>query len=141
MKNIPNIKELDSKLYAEKYVDPWELVNDMALNEEHVFWGAGGTAREFAREILVYDSDWSWLVYVLDDYANLVESDMRRKMSDWIWKAYFGNGAMSKRLCDTETVVRWLMDRYTNELKNLFDSRYKNHLEAVKFITFEEGFL
>jgi hypothetical protein len=141
MKNTPYVKNLDPKLYAAMFVDPWELVNNMALNEEHVFWGAGGTAREFAREILVYDSDWSWLVYVLDDYANLVESDMRRKMLDWIWKAYFGNGAMYKRLCDTETVVRWLMDRYTNELKNLFDARYKNHLEAVKFITFEEGFL
>ena len=66
---------------------------------------------------------------------------MRKKLATWIWKANFGKGAMSKKLCDTETVVRWLMDRFTNEIKNLFDSRYKNHLEPVNFITYEEEFL
>lgn len=141
MKNTYIVKELDSRLYASKFFDPWALVNEIALNEDHIFWGAGGTAREFAREILMFDVSWSWLAYRLDDYAHLVEESMRKKMFNWIWKARFDQGALSKRLCNTEMLVRWLMDRYTNELKNLFDSRYKNHLEPVNFIIFEEGFL
>lgn len=141
MKKTSNVKDLDPKLYASMFIDPWELVNNIASNEDHMFWGTGGTAREFARQILILDPDWWKLAYNLDDYAGLVEGDMRKKMSKWIWKAYFGNGAMSKKLCNTETIVRWLMDRYTNELKNLFDTRYKNHMKFIEFINYEEAFL
>jgi hypothetical protein len=121
-------KSLYPILFSKKWLDPYEFIECVAKDANHHFWGSGGAGREFAKEILSKDDNWNWLAYRIDDFANLVEEEMRKKLSKWIWRSKFDIGGLSKHLTDTETATKWLMDRYTAELKNLFDERYKNHV-------------
>lgn len=131
-------KEIYSVQYAKKYPDPYEFVNGVASNLEHEFWGTGGAGREFAREILAISRSWRWLSRNIDDYALFMENDMRKKLSDWIWKSHFEKSSLANHLTNTESAACWLMDRYVNELKNLFDIRYKNHIKRIHFTSYEE---
>lgn len=40
----------------------------------------------------------------------------------------FIRGILKRNMCDTESTAKWLLNRYISELKNLFDKRYKNHI-------------
>lgn len=122
-------KELYPFLFARKWKDPILFLQDVASREEHPFWGSGGAGREFAREILRTDSSWEWLSSRVDDFACLIERKMRLKLNKWIFRAMLDVGGLSTKLCDTEEATKWLLDRYVAELKNLFDSRYKDFIE------------
>jgi len=127
-----NAKTLYPALFEKKYQDPIDFVNEVANNEKHPFWGSGGAAREFAREILTKDAKWKWLGERLDDFAIITETNMRKKLKKWIFRAMLGRGSLAKNLCNTKGASKWLMDRYVAELKNLFDPRYKDNLDAKK---------
>jgi len=122
-------KELFPFLFAKKWKDPILFLQDVASKEEHPFWGSGGAGREFAMEILRTDSSWEWLSSRVDDFACLMECKMRLKLNKWIFRAMLDVGGLSTKLCDTEEATKWLLDRYVAELKNLFDSRYKDFIE------------
>lgn len=122
-------KELYPFLFAKKWKDPILFLQDVASRKEHPFWGSGGAGREFAREILRTDSSWEWLSSRVDDFASLIERKMRMKLNKWIFKALLDCGGLASKLCSTEQATIWLMDRYVAELKNLFDVRYKDHIE------------
>lgn len=127
MKNVA--KELYPILFEKKWKDPILFLQDVAAKEEHPFWGSGGAGREFAREILRTDSSWEWLSHRVDDFAVLVEQKMRMKLNKWIFRAMLDCGGLATKLCNTEQATTWLMDRYIAELKNLFDTRYKDFIE------------
>lgn len=133
------IKQVYSMLYAKKYPDPYDFINSVALNLEHEFWGTGGAGREFAREILARSPSWYWLSRNIDDYAIFMEDDMRKKLLQWIWNSYFDKSYLADHMTGTGSAVCWLMDRYVNELKNLFDERYKNHIKRIHFTSYEEN--
>ncbi|MDX1808925.1 MAG: hypothetical protein R3331_05260 [Sulfurospirillaceae bacterium] len=132
-------KELYSSLFAAKWTDPITFLQDVAMREEHQFWGAGGAGREFAREILKIDKSWEWLAFRIDDFACLIEAKMRAKIKKWIFRAMLDCGGLAKKLCDTEQAAKWLLDRYVAELKNLFDPRYKNYID-INLVQIEEYF-
>lgn len=117
----PNVNEFISQLY----------------NEESPVWGAGGACREYARDLLSKDYRWYWLAYRIDDFAFLVEHQMRKKLTKWEWNSYFGKGAFSRNLSDTATLVAWLQNRFISEMKNLFDCRYKNSVDPSHIISYE----
>lgn len=123
-------KELYPFLFAEKWSDPVEFVQDVASDEQNPFWGSGGAAREYAKEVLKFDNQWKWLAYRVDDFACLIENTMRLKINKWLFKALLGCGGLAKKICSTEEAAKWLMNRYVSELKNLFDTRYKNHIDV-----------
>jgi hypothetical protein len=127
MKNVA--KELYPILFEKKWKDSILFLQDVAVKEEHPFWGSGGAGREFAREILRTDSSWEWLSHRVDDFAVLVERKMRMKLNKWIFRAMLDCGGLATKLCNTEQATTWLMDRYVAELKNLFDTRYKDFIE------------
>lgn len=127
-------KDLFQKLFAKKWKDPMALVKDIANDIDHIFWGC---ARDFAKEILSKTPHWYWVVYYIDDYAPLVEDNIQLKK--WIKWAEEGKGSLNCHLTDTQTLIRWLLDRYVNQFKNLFDVRYKNHIKAIKFIYLDEN--
>lgn len=122
-------KELYPSLFTKKWPDPILFLQDVAAKEEHPFWGSGGAGREFAREILRIDSSWEWLSHRVDDFASLIERKMRMKLNKWIFRAMLDCGGLATKLCNTEEATKWLLDRYVAELKNLFDSRYKDFIE------------
>lgn len=132
------IKEVYSVLFAKKYPDPYEFVNGIACNLDHAFWGSGGAGREFAREILSKSNSWYWLSLDIDDYALFMEDAMRKKLSQWIWNSYFEESSLANHMTDTGAAAQWLLDRYVNELKNLFDERYKNYIKPIHFTSYEE---
>ncbi|MDD2838505.1 hypothetical protein [Sulfuricurvum sp.] len=132
------IKAVYVECFAKKYSNPYEFVNAIACNPNHAFWGSGGAGREFAREILSKSHSWYWLSCHVDDYALFIEDEMRKKLSLWIWNTYFEKSTLAYHLDSTESAARWLMDRYVNELKNLFDDSYDNHIKPIKFISYEE---
>lgn len=140
-KNFVVVKELYPKLFAKKWKEPVAFLKDVALKEEHPFWGSGGAGREFAREILRTDSRWKWLGNRVDDFACLIEEKMRMKLNKWIFKALLDVGGLSNKLCSTEQATEWLMDRYVSELKNLFDNRYKNYIKIDEIFieSYEDG--
>ena len=133
-----NTKVIYSSLFNKKWPDPIQFLEIVASSIEHPFWGAGGASREFAKEILSKDIRWQWLSYYLDDFAIQIDYIMRAKLNKWIFKAKLGSGALSKRLSNTEIAAKWLMDRYVAELKNLFDIRYKNHIDFIIFTKYKE---
>lgn len=139
MKNVA--KELYSILFEKKWKDPIIFLQDVASRKEHPFWGSGGAGREFAREILRTDSSWEWLSSRVDDFASLIERKMRMKLNKWIFKALLDCGGLASKLCSTEQATIWLMDRYVAELKNLFDVRYKDHIEIdmVFVVSYVDG--
>lgn len=136
-----NAKDLYSELISKKWDNPHNFLQDVKSNTENIMWGPGGAGREFAYEILSKDMHWCWISYRIDDFAPLVEEDMRNKLSTWIWRANFGIGALSKRMYCTKAVSKWLMDRYVAMLKNLFDKRYKNSLSPSFIVEFDENYL
>lgn len=134
-----NAKDLYSKLFAKRWPDPLQFIESVLNSSEHPFWGSGGACREFSKEILLKDEKWIWLNHQADDFAIEVEERMRAKLNKWLFKALLGSGGLSKKLCNTETTAKWLMDRYVNELKNLFDKRYRHHIDPLKFIQYRES--
>lgn len=132
------IKTVYVECFSKKYPDPLEFVNGIASDSEHEFWGSGGAGREFAREILSKSDSWYWLSLHVDDYALFIEEEMRKKLSRWIWNSYFEESSLANHMTDTASTARWLLDRYVNELKNLFDKRYKNHIKPIHFTSYEE---
>jgi hypothetical protein len=129
MEEIMISKELYPLLFAKRWPDPIAFVEDVASKIENPFWGSGGAAREYAKEILIIDNQWQWLAHRVDDFASLVENNMRLKLNKWLFRALLGCGGLASRICSTEEATKWLMDRYISELKNLFDPRYKNHID------------
>lgn len=125
-------KYLYSTLFQKKYSDPLSLINEIANDKNHIFWGC---AKDFARNILK-KSSWSWVVHNIDDYGLLVQKDMPLKK--WILWAEEGKGALAKKLTNTYDLISWLLKRYVNSIKNLFDSRYKNHIQPLIFIPYDE---
>lgn len=129
------IKTVYAECFAKKYSDPFEFVNSVASNLDHEFWVAG---RDFASEILSKSNKWHYLSEHVDDYAGFMENEMRKKLSKWIWNIHFEKSTLAYRMNNTESAARWLLDRYVNELKNLFDPRYKNHIEWIQFASYKE---
>ncbi|WOE70506.1 hypothetical protein RZR97_02780 [Hydrogenimonas thermophila] len=121
-------KKLYPDLWVKKWNEPLAFLEAFATGNYLILGGC----RDFAKEILSRDPSWKWLGERVDDFGSLVEEKMRKKVQKWIWRSYFGVGALSNRLCSTEMTAKWLMDRYVNELKNLFDKRYKDALDIQK---------
>ena len=123
-------KPLYISLLSKKYPDPVELIQEISLDPEHIFWLS---ARDFAKEILPFGKgNWTWLSNRIDDFAFEAEKSMKKKMQKWLFRALLGSGSLAKSICNSENTVSWLLDRYVAELKNLFDPRSKNFLYLNK---------
>jgi len=96
----------------------------------NIFWES---CREFSKEILQLSTQWKWLSYRVDDFANIVEADMIEKMEKWSKK-----GSLSKQTNSIEDTISWLFDRHVNCLKNLFDTRYRNSLDLSTLVNLED---
>ena len=127
-------KELYPLLFEKKWPDPDTFLH-VVQHRSHPFWGAGGAGRTFAHEILLNGNQASWrfLVDIIDDLSMLVEIEMIKKMPKMIWKANLGQNAMSRHMMSTESLTKFMLDRYVSELKNILDPRYKHHVNIENF--------
>ena len=132
------IKKIYVELISLHYSKVDDFLNELFADKNHFFWGA---CRDIAREILINGpNSWQWLGYRIDDFGVFVESNMQKKLPKWLFKAQLGVGGLAKKIDSIEGTISWLFDRYINEMKNLFDERYKNYIDisTVYIVDFEE---
>lgn len=133
------IKNVYVELITARYSWVDDFLKEVLASNNHLFWGA---CRDNAREILINaPSTWNWLADRVDDFGGFVEESIRKKLPKWLFRANLGIGGLAKHIDDISSTISWLMDRYINEMKNLFDSRYKNYIDisTVFIVDYEEG--
>ena len=129
-------KRLYCELFENKETDSVHFLYAVLSNLEHHFWGA---CRDVAREVLSCQNNYKWLSFRVDDFAMFVEGNICKKLPKWIFRANLGIGGLAKHINEVSATVSWLMDRYINEMKNLFDERYKNYIDVstIKIVDYE----
>lgn len=123
-------KELYGSLIQKKYNNSAKRFLIDIKDSNHLFWEC---CRDTSRELMMSSSEWRWLGYRIDDYARLVEVDVVNKLNKWLEK-----GSLSKIKNDLYAVIKWLFDRYANNLRNLFDKRSKKSLDPSYIINFHD---
>jgi len=132
-----NTLELTINLLTKKYNDVYNLLQDLANNEEHALFVF---ARDFAREILQSDQKYYWLIDKVDDLNSIVV----KQMQEFIKKYYLNVLFVTKinkltiylQSNNVAAAVKWLMQRYVNFLKNSFDKRSSKAIDNLVFFYF-----
>lgn len=128
-------KKLYIELYSKKYNDVNKLLTEISINTSHQFWDA---CRDCAVETLRKDDLWKWLSYRIDDFAFLVHEYMCKNLAGWLWKAQFSIGSLGNHLDNVANALTWVINRWVAMLKNLFDSRYRFHINASYIVSYQE---
>jgi len=124
------------ELYSKKYNDVNKLLTDISINTSHQFWDI---CRDCAEEILIKDKIWEGVAHRIDDFAILVHEYMCENLAGWLWKAQLGVGALSNHLESVSTAIKWVICRWISMLKNLFDTRYKFHIDSSYIVEYKEA--
>jgi len=132
-----NILELTTNLLTKKYNNVNVLLKDLASNEEHALFVF---AKDFAREILSKDEKWHWLTDKVDDLNNLVIKQIQDFIKKYYLQVLFPTKLNKLTIClqtnNVKAAVKWLMQRYINTLKNLFDKRSSAPIDNFTFFYF-----
>ena len=132
-----NTLNLTINLLTKKYNNVKTLLEDIANNEEHALFVF---VKDFAKETLSKDKKYFWLVDKVDDLNNLVV----KQLQDFI-KHYYLNVLFVTKINkltiflqnnNVAAAVKWLMQRYVNILKNLFDKRSGTAIDNINFFYF-----
>jgi len=117
-------------LLSKKYYSVNKLLEDLAKNEEHALFIF---AKDFAKEILSKNSSWNWVVDKIDDLNCIVVKQMQNFIKNYYLNVLFvtkKNGLTNAlETNNVAAAVKWLMERYINLSKNLFDPRSKDYIK------------
>ena len=132
-----NTLKLTTNLLTKKYNNVYNLLRDLANNEEHALFVF---ARDFAREILQKDLKYAWLVDKVDDLNNLVVKQMQNFIKKYYLEVLFPTKINKLTIYlqqnNIAATVKWLMQRYINTLKNIFDKRSSKAIDNFTFFYF-----
>ena len=132
-----NVLELITNLLTRKYSNVENLLKDLVKNEEHALFVFG---KDFAKEILSKDARYTWLVDKIDDLNNLVVKQMQNFIKKYYLEVLFpiklNKLTIYLQKNDVAAAVKWLMERYVNNLKNLFDKRSSKVIDNFTFFYF-----
>jgi len=139
-----NTQKILTDSLTKKYNDVEQLIKDVVNDELHALWIF---AADYATEILSRDESWKWLSYRIFDFSNIVIDKMRKDLNVFIYFSFiFKNNNLTKykENNDITNAVKWLLNRFVNELKNLFDKRSKkslniDNINLFYFNSFENG--
>jgi len=125
-----NTLNLTINLLTKKYDCVNKLLEDLAKNEEHALFIF---AKDFAKEILSKNTSWNWVIDKVDDLNSLVVKQMQNFVKNYYLNVLFvtkKNGLTTAlETNNVAAAVKWLMERYVNLLKNLFDSKSKDYIK------------
>ena len=132
-----NTLKLTTKLIANKYKNVEILLKDITSNEEHALFVF---AKDFAREILQKDLKYNWLADKVDDLNSLVVKNLQNYLKTYYINVLFVTKANKLTIYlqnnNVAAAVKWLIERYVNNLKNLFDKRSSMGLDNISYIYF-----
>jgi len=140
-----NTLTLTINLLSKKYTSVKTLLEDIINNEEHAIFVF---AKDFAREILVKDSRYNWLIDKIYDLNSLVVKQLQNFIKRYYLNVLFVTKTNKLTIYlqknNVKAAVKWLMERYVNILKNLFDKRSKkslniDNINLFYFNSFENG--
>jgi len=138
-----NTLNLTINLLTKKYKDVKKLLNDIVNDEEHALFVF---CKDFAREMLAKDLRYNWLVDKIDDLNNLVVKQLQNFVNKYYLNVLFVTKTNKLTIYlqtnNVKNAIKWLMERYVNILKNLFDKRSSKALDNISFIyfnSFENG--
>jgi len=132
-----NTLTLTINLFANKYKNVENLLKDIANNEEHALFVF---ARDFAREILSKNREWAWLIDKIYDLNSLVVKNLQNYLKTYYLNVLFVTKVNKLTIYlqknDVAAATKWLLERYVNILKNLFDKRSSRGLDRIDYIYF-----
>ena len=132
-----NTLELTTILLTKKYNNVYNLLKDLANDKEHSLFIF---TKDFAREILSKDTSFCWLVDKIDDLNNLVVKQIQDFLKKYYLEVLFPTKINKLTIYlqknNVAAAVKWLMQRYINTLKNLFDKRSSRGLDRIDYIYF-----
>jgi len=138
-----NTLNLTINLLTKKYKDVKKLLNDIVNDEEHALFVF---CKDFAREMLVKDLRYNWLIDKIDDLNSLVVKQLQNFVNRYYLNVLFVTKTNKLTIYlqtnNVKNAIKWLMERYVNILKNLFDKRSSKALDNISFIyfnSFENG--
>ena len=132
-----NTLDLTINLIAKKYDKVELLLRDIAKDEEHAIFVF---SRDFAREILERDAKFYWLTNKVNDLNSIVVNNIQNFIKKYYINVLFvtKNNKLTIFLQtnNVKDATKWLMERYVNILKNLFDKRSSLGLDNISYIYF-----
>ena len=132
-----NALELTTNLLTKKYNNVKDLLEDIASNEEHALFVF---ARDFAIEILSKDEKYSWLVDKVDYLNTLVVTNIqnfiKKNYLEVLFTVKTNKLTFYLQTNNVKNAIKWLMQRYVNSLKNLFDKRSSKAIDNLVFFYF-----
>jgi len=138
-----NALELTTYLLIKKYKSVETLLKDIANDEEHALFVF---CKDFAREILSKDEKYFWLVDKVDYLNTLVVTNIqnfiKKNYLEVLFPVKTNKLTIHLQTNNVKNAIKWLMERYVNILKNLFDKRSSKALDNISFIyfnSFENG--
>jgi hypothetical protein len=138
-----NTLELTTNLLTKKYNNVKDLLIDIANDDQHPIFIF---SIDFAKEILSKNNNWNWLAEKVYDLNSLVITNLQ----DYIKNYYLNVLFVTKQnkltyflnINDVKNAIKWLMERYVNILKNLFDKKSSKQIDNPNFFyfnSFENG--
>jgi len=128
-----NTLKLTTNLLTKKYNNVYNLLKDLANNEEHALFVF---AKDFAVEILQRDIKYNWLLDKVYDLNNLVVTQLQNYIKNYYLNVLFATKANKLTVYlqnnNTAGAVKWLLERYVNILKNLFDKRSSKSIKIYR---------
>ena len=132
-----NALELTTNLLTKKYNNVKDLLEDIASNEEHALFVF---ARDFAIEILSKDEKYFWLVDKVDYLNTLVVTNIqnfiKKNYLEVLFTVKTNKLTFYLQTNNVKNAIKWLMQRYVNSLKNLFDKRSSKAIDNLVFFYF-----
>ena len=130
-----NTLDLAITLLSRKYKNVDNLIKDVAKNEEHALFIF---AKDFAKIICKKSENWNWInENLIDDLNSIVVNNIQKFLVknyiDVLFVTKNNNLTYFLSTNNTKGAIKWLIERYVNVLKNVFDKRSSKSLKISYF--------
>jgi len=130
-----NTLNLTIQLLLKKYKNVDDLIKDVVRNEEHPIFVFG---KDFAKEITAKSENWNWInENLIDDLNSIVVNNIQKFLVknyiDVLFVTKNNNLTYFLSTNNTKGAIKWLIERYVNVLKNVFDKRSSKSLKISYF--------
>jgi hypothetical protein len=118
--------EIFIPLFAKKITDPPKIFTSIKTFDELLFW-----CRECTRERLQKHTTQRDLARKIDDIGSEVDNYLRKVRLKMLKNGQNGKNSLFKRLCSTESTIKWLVERWGNVFLNLATNpKYKAFIDV-----------